>query len=181
MREITSDELIVALQAGSVAWLDMMDCGELHAAFAVIGNVVLGEIVSVSPKNGETRWYPGQMAELPNSEDMHWLAAYDSMQWFRPEPVEPVDLTDYGRVNPETVEEIFRASFPQTSSLLRRSDAYKLGTLHFLRAFFDGNLRMPTPYTQGTADADAYAAGMEAGIYLWHSWRLEQEAGGNHA
>jgi hypothetical protein len=47
-----------------------------------------------------------------------------------------------------------------------RSEAYKLGVLHCLQVRIDGAVLCPCPYEHGTADADAYYAGIDEGRHL---------------
>ena len=73
-----------------------------------------------------------------------------------------------------SVDQLFTAAFSKSRS--PRSAEYKAGVRAALAFRIDG-VRMPQPYALGTAQDDAYFAGMAEGHALWRA-ALESNAGG---
>ena len=63
-----------------------------------------------------------------------------------------------------TAQVIFDQAFQKPRS--PRSDAYKLGVLECLRARVDGATNVQCPYQDGSAESDAYFAGVKEGCEL---------------
>ena len=64
----------------------------------------------------------------------------------------------------KTAQEVFNEAFPPGRA--PRSEAYKRGVLDCLRFRIDDVPEVKCPYDQGTAEADAYLAGVDEGIDL---------------
>ena len=57
-----------------------------------------------------------------------------------------------------------------------RSDEYRKGVMDALRFRFDG-AKIACPWPQGTAQADAYYAGVNEGHGIWRNYEMETAAG----
>lgn len=61
-------------------------------------------------------------------------------------------------------QRVFDIAFEKSRSA--RSEEYKLGVLNCLKVRLDGEKNITCPYTTGSAQADAYYAGVEEGRAL---------------